>query len=132
MLTRFIKTHAKRFASAAVVLTLAGAFVARPSFARLSANTIDPVAIISDQGRHLIVTGPVVCTDSERTDLRAMVTQRSTCAVAEGRGLFACTGVAQQWEVQASTEGEAAFQTGPATVVALARTTSFGQTTDAH
>jgi hypothetical protein len=47
-------------------------------------NTIDPVAIVADNGRHLIVTGPIECTHGERVELRVTVTQRETGAVAEG------------------------------------------------
>jgi hypothetical protein len=52
--------------------------------------------------------------------------------MAEGNGSFICTGEGQHWEVQAMTEGEPRFQEGPATIVALARSVSNGQTTDAH
>ena len=60
------------------------------------------------------------------------VTQRSTGAVAEGRTLITCTGNIQQWEIHASTQGNETFQDGPATAVAIARTTSRGEATDAH
>jgi hypothetical protein len=127
------KPHVKYFVAAALVLTL-GVFIAHTAFARLAANTIDPVAIVTDKGRHLIVTGPISCTAGERAYLRVTVTQRPTGAVAEGRTLVTCTGEGnpQQWEVHASTQGDETFEEGPATAVALGHTTSRGDITDAH
>jgi hypothetical protein len=132
MFTQLTKTHAKFFASAAVVLTVAGVFIARTAFAKLAANTIDPIAMVTDNGRQVVLTGPVSCTDMERIYLRVTLTQRSTGAIAEGSALLVCTGDIQHWEVRAVTQGNASFQEGPATAVALARTTSQGETTDAH
>jgi hypothetical protein len=128
------KSQVKYFVAAALVLTVVGVLIARTAFARLAANTIDPVAIVTDNGRHLIVTGPISCTRGERAYVRVTVTQRSTGAVAEGRTLLTCTGEGepQQWEVHASTQGDETFEEGPATAVALGRTTSRGDTTDAH
>jgi hypothetical protein len=87
---------------------------------------------VFDNGHQLLLTGPVSCTESERTDLRVIVTQRSTGAVAEGRAFITCTGNVQHWEVMASTQGHATFQEGSATAVALARSLSSGEATDAH
>ena len=61
MFAQPIKTHVNRLVSAAIVLTLAGVFVASMAFAKLVRNTIDDVAIVTDNGRHLIVTGPIEC-----------------------------------------------------------------------
>jgi hypothetical protein len=102
------------------------------AFAGVALNTIDPVAIVTDNGRHLIVTGPIECTESERAYLRVTVTQRATGAVAQGRTRITCTGDTQHWEVHASLQGDEAFQEGSATAVALGRTTSHRKTTDAH
>jgi hypothetical protein len=126
------KKPAKRGMSTAIVLTVAGLFVASMAFARVTANTTDPVATVTDHGRHLIVTGPIGCTEGERAYLRVTVSQRATGAVAEGRTLITCTGGTQQWEVNASVFGKATFEEGPATATALARTTDRGETTDAH
>ena len=126
------KKHMRYLVSAAIVTTFVGVCVAPMAFARITANTIVPVAIVTDNGRHLIVTGPMACTESERAYLRVTVTQRSTGAVAEGRTLITCTGDTQHWEVHASIQGKEIFQEGPATAVALGRTTSRGETTDAH
>ena len=118
--------------SVAIGMTAVGVFVAPTAFARITGNTIDPVAIVTDNGRHIIVTGPISCTESERAYLRVTVTQRSTGAVAEGRTLITCIEDTQQWEAHASTQGKATFEEGPATAVAVAHTTERGETTDAH
>ena len=60
------------------------------------------------------------------------MTQRSTGALAEGDTLLFCTGDTQHWEVRASTRGNETFQEGPATAVAVARTSDRGVTDDAH
>jgi len=119
--------------SAALVLTLAGVCVAPMVFARIAYNTIDSVATVTDNGRHILVTGPIECTESQRAYLRVTVTQRSTGAVAEGRTMITCTGIhTQQWEIHAATQGKETFEEGPATAVGFARTTDRGETTDAH
>jgi hypothetical protein len=100
--------------------------------ARVATNTIDPVAVVPDNGRHLVVTGPFTCTARERAYLLMTVTQRTTGAVAEGSGFITCTGVNQQWEVHALTQGAASFAPGAATAVGLGTTSYRGQVTDAH
>ena len=100
-------------------------------------NTIDPVAIVTDHGRHIIVTGPIACTRGEKAYLEVTVTQRATGAVAEGRTQITCTGEILpgdilQWEVHAATQGKDTFGEGPATAVAIARTSERGHITDAH
>jgi hypothetical protein len=126
------KKHMNCLVSAALVLTLMGVCIAPIAFAGLSSNTIEPVAIVTDNGRHIIVTGPIACTEGERAYLRVTVTQRATGAEAEGRTRITCTGDTQQWEVHASTQGKETLQEGPATAVALARTSDRGDITDAH
>jgi hypothetical protein len=118
--------------TAAVVLTMAGVVLVPMAFARIVRNTIDPVAIVADGGRLIVVTGPIECTPSERAHLRVTVTQRATGALAEGHTRITCTGGSQQWELHASTHGSESFQEGPAIAVAVARTTHRGDITDAH
>ena len=122
----------KRRVSAAIVLTLAGLFVAPLAFARVALNTIDPVAVVADHGRHIVVTGPLTCTRGEKAFLEVTVTQRPTGAVAEGSTRITCTGNSQQWQVHASTRGRETFAEGLATAVAIARTADHGDITDAH
>jgi hypothetical protein len=112
--------------SAAMVMTLAGVLVAPTAFAKIATNTIDPLAIVTDNGLHIIVTGPIACTEGERAYLRVTVSQRATAAVAEGRTLITCTGNTQQWEVHASTQGNETFEEGPATAVCSSHNRSWG------
>lgn len=126
------KKHTHCLVSAAIVVTCVGLFSAPLAFARIAANTIDPVAIVTDNGRHIVATGPIGCTAGEKAYLHVTVTQRSTGAVAEGTTRIFCTGDTQQWEVHAATRGDAIFEEGSATAVALARTTDYSGTTDAH
>jgi hypothetical protein len=103
-----------------------------PAFAGIALNTIDFVAYLTESGRELTVTGPIVCTAGERLTLRVAVTQRSTGAVAEGRTRLMCTGALQQWAVHVVSHTKATFTAGAATAVALVRTTAQGEPTDAH
>jgi hypothetical protein len=132
MFAQRIRKRRIRLASVAIGMIVMGGFGAHAAFARITANTIDPVAVVADNGRDVIVTGPLACTAGERAYLRVTVTQRSTGAVAEGRTLFTCIGSNQQWEVHASTQGQETFEEGPATATAVARTTEHEETTDAH
>src|ERR671923_983733 len=104
MLAHPIKKHVNCLMSAAMVLTLVGVCIAPMAFAGMPFNTIDPVAIVTDNGRHLIVTGPVVCTAGETAYLRVTVTQRPTGAVAQGLTRLTGTGASQQWEIHAVTD----------------------------
>ncbi len=132
MFAQLTQKRVNRFVGLAMVLTLAGGFAASLAFARITMNTIDPIAIVADKGRHLVVTGPIACIAGERAYLRATVTQRTTGAVAEGSGFITCTGVSQQWEVHAVTQGAASFAPGAATAVGLASTSLRGKVNDAH
>ena len=132
MTIQSIKKHQKWLVPAAILLTLVGVFVARTAFAGIQVNTIHPVGIVADKGRHITITGPLAATAGDRIELRVTVTQRSTGAAAEGRAFLTATGALQQWEVEARAEGGATFAAGPATAVAFARTTVGGKATDAH
>ena len=114
------------------VLTLVGGVLASTTWARVVFNTIDPVGDVRDHGRRIVVTGPISCDEGQRSDLRVTVTQRSTGAVAEGRTVITCTGAVQQWEVHASVHGRESLEEGPAIAVALASTSTHGDTDDAH
>jgi hypothetical protein len=116
----------------ALGLLLGGVGLAPRAVAGVSFNTIDPIAVVTDTGRHLIVTGPLTCTAGERAFVRVTVTQRTTGAVAEGRTRLTCTGAPQHWTVHAGSHGEEPFQDAPAVAVAMARTTADGAITDAH
>ena len=132
MTMQSIKQHKQWLVPAAIVLTLAGVFVARTAFAKVAFNTIDPVGIVAHHGRHVTLTGPLAFTAGERAHLRVTVTQRTTGAVAEGHLILTGTGTTNQWEVTATVEGRETFEAGHATAVAIARTALHGQATDAH
>jgi hypothetical protein len=132
MTIQSIKQHRQWFVAAALVLTLAGLFVARTAFARIIRNTIDPVGIVAHHGRHVTLTGPLAIAAGERAHMRVTVSQRTTGAVAEGRAVFLGTGTTNQWELEATVEGRETFEAGPATAVAIARTVVRGRATDAH
>jgi hypothetical protein len=125
--------RSNRSLSLCVVATfvIAG-LIASTAVARIIVNTIDGGALLTDEGRHLVVTGPIICTPGERALLRVTVTQRPTGALAEGSTLFTCSGQPQQWAVHATSQGREAFVPGSATAVASARTTQHGETSDAH
>jgi hypothetical protein len=145
----YLTTRARRFLAAAlpvILLAAAGWWLAPPAFARVLLNTIDPRAVVTDNGRHLVVTGPIACTAGERSFIHVTVSQRTTGAVAEGSTAFECSGSTESWEVHATAQGKASFEPGAATAVALARTVtrdeqqvrgpgprgSRGDVTDAH
>jgi hypothetical protein len=117
---------------AAIVITLASVLAAPVAIARILSNTIDPVSTITGNGRNIIVTGPIRCGESQRAHIAVTVSQRSTGAIAEGDTQLVSTGETQHWEIRASTRGSQTFQEGPATAVALGRTTDRGVTDDAH
>ena len=118
---------------AVLIVTAVSLCLAPFAFARLSRNTINPEANISPDGRHLVVTGPIAgSTAGELADIRVTVTQRMTGAVAQGQTFLVMTGADQQWQIQASTQGNEKFEEGPAIAVAIPTTSARGGTTDAH
>jgi hypothetical protein len=120
----------KRLSITLLALVLSAA--TDPTFAGVALNTIDPVAHQTENGRQIVVTGPIACTAGEGVTLRVTVTQRSSGAVGQGRTRFPCTGALQQWEVWITHDKKSAFAYGVATAVAFARTTAQGTPTDAH
>ncbi|HOX57258.1 MAG TPA: hypothetical protein PLC99_10235 [Verrucomicrobiota bacterium] len=129
---RTFQRNTPTLVAAALVLALAGVFVARTAFARVARNTIDPVGIVAHNGRHVTLTGPIAITAGERALMRVTVTQRTTGAVAEGYAVFSGTGATNQWEIEAAVHGCERLEAGPAIAVALARSARHGRATDAH
>ena len=127
-----IKQNKTWLVAAAIVLSLAGVFVAGTALAKVAFNTIDTVATLAEKGRKVTLTGPIAVTAGERTFLQVTVTQRTTGAVAEGRIVFTGTGETNQWKVVAKTHGKASFEEGAATATAIATTFDHGKATDAH
>ena len=117
---------------AALAVTVVSIVLTRTAFARITVNTVDTLAVVADNGRHLVVSGPIACTAEERAYLEITVTQRATGAVAAGRTRITCSGAVAQWQIHASAQGAERFQEGPATAVALARATNGVGITDAH
>ena len=128
-----IKQNNKWLALAAILLALASLLVTRTAFARVTYNTINAQTIVSNNGRHLIVTGPLRTDIVQPVFLHVTVTQRTTGAIAEGLATITGTGDLQQWEVHAFARGRETFTEGPATAVAFARTsTGHGEFDDSH
>ena len=127
------RTASKKAVAAIVAAAiLVGLITAQRALARIAMNTIDPAGAISDNGRLVVLTGPIQCTQSEWIDLRVTVTQRARGAVAEGHLRVLGSTAVQQWVIAAPTQGGASFEAGPATAVALMATSLNGQVTDAH
>ena len=97
---------------AAMVLTLVGVCSAPLAFAGVSLNTIDPRATVTDDDCHLVVTGPIACTENERASLHVTVTQRDTGAVAKGHTRIICAGETQHWEFHARSTVMRPFRKG--------------------
>jgi hypothetical protein len=98
---------------------------------RLS-NTIDPLVLLSEDGRHLVVTGPITCPVDDRVRIRVTITQRTTGAIAEGITHVVCTGEPQEWVAELAAHGKEVFLPGAATAVAFGRTTNPVESPDAH
>src|SRR5262245_38765879 len=117
----------------AALLKILGIVVVVPGpTAKIARNTIDPVAVVEANGRHAVVSGPLECTLGEKAHVLVTVSQRTSGAVAEGRGFVACTGREETWAVEVVAQGKQRFDLGPATAVAIAWTVAGGETTDAH
>jgi hypothetical protein len=133
MTIQSIRRQARWRLPAATLLILGGALLAGTSFARVAVNTIDPVAVVSVDGRNVVLTGPLACDQNQTADLRVTLTQRTTGAVASGRIFFPCSTTTQQWEVEVRAKGRESFAPGEAAAVALARTViGGGASDDAH
>ena len=110
MTIQFIRRHTHWRNLVAMLLILGGALIACTSFGRIVQNTIDPVAVVSDDGRSVVLTGPLACDQNQTADLRVTLSQRTTGAVATGRILFPCTPDVQQWEVEVRVRGKESFE----------------------
>ena len=122
----------RRLMAATILTILAGTLISALAYARVAMNTIDPTARLTDNGRGIVVTGPIQCSEGQPVDLQVTVSQRSTGAVAEGTARITCTPELGQWELRVTTQGNAAFQEGEAIATALARSTQQGNPDDAH
>ena len=116
----------------APAIMVAGILLGSGADARIMKNTIDATARITENGRTLVVTGPIQCSETQPTYLRVTVTQRSTGAVAGGIAQITCTPDERQWDLRVTTQGNAIFEEGPAIATALAKSTLQGTPDDAH
>ena len=114
------------------ILGLMAAISMSSASAGIQSNTIDPAVEVSENGRHLRVTGPIACITGQRAEIQVTLTQRATGAIATGKSHFTCTGYLQQWEVHAVNQGREDFETGAATAVAVGITSTRGKPDDAH
>ena len=128
MSTRTKPTRAIRL----VVAATAAIVASQLGVARITVNTIDPISIVTESGRHIVVSGPIECAAGERAHLSVTLSQRTTGAVATASTFVVCTGERRQWDIDAVVIGNERFEPGPAIAVAVAQTTSRGVATDAH
>jgi len=61
-----------------ILLTLLSVIVAPVADAKIVINTIEPTASVSDNGRKIVLTGPIQTDVVEKIYLRVTVTQRTT------------------------------------------------------
>jgi hypothetical protein len=130
-----VARHGKRNALAlsAVLLAIASSMTLAPGlFAKIITNTIDPVLALSADGRHVTVTGPITCSETQPLDLSVTVTQRTTGAIAQGHTRTFCNAEQRQWQVEAWARGNETFEEGAATVTAVALTSTGHTVDDAH
>jgi hypothetical protein len=95
------------------------------------ASAFDPTAtILSRDGRHLEVSGPIACPAGARLErLRVTVTQDG--ALAEGSTRGVCDGEGQQWRVDIRAAG-GGFLAGPALACGLAVVEDDSGLADTH
>ena len=132
MLLRAGGTRSSSLKAVVALIVMGAIAVGGLADARISRNTIDPTAKLTSNGRSIVVTGPIQCSETQPTYLRVTVSQRTTGAVAGGIANITCTTDEQQWEVRITTQGNAVFEEGEALAVALAKSTVHGSPDDAH
>lgn len=110
---QLIRQHTHWRIVAASLLILGGMLLAGTRVARVVNNTIDPVAVMSGDGRSVTLTGPLACDQSQTADLRVTLTQRTTGAVATGRIFFPCTPDVQQWQSKSRPKAKTTSNPAP-------------------
>lgn len=95
-------------------------------------NTINPDVTMNQNGRHLLVRGPIACDEGELLRVRITVTQATTGALAQGYTSMQCEGedMDMEWMARAVTYGAARFEPGEAQACAMGLTRLHGQVTD--
>jgi hypothetical protein len=109
----------KRF----ILLAVVAALLALPQLAtsRVAANTVEPTAALSKQGRRAEVGVLLTCDKTQRARLRVTVTQHLG-AFAQGRRKARCTTAQQRFAVKAKARRKIDLAPGDATVCVLALT----------
>ena len=139
-----ITRRANRLAMVALAVSFVGLFATSPSLAEIAIAVNADFVRISDDGRHLVLTGILLCDDvgaGDQITLYLTVTQRQRdpktdeprAAIATGSTHFVCTGgfFNDQWEVHATAHGNEEFFPGLVKSAGLAVSTKRNDTTSA-
>jgi hypothetical protein len=106
-------------------------FVAPDStIANMHSNTIDPVAVLGDQGKDGDVTVLIACDAGEWVTVRLTVTQENTNSLAEGHSFAICIGDQQRLKVRVNAGYQTFLGEGEADACALAVTWDGGHVSD--
>jgi len=136
-------TRAKRRAMVALTVSVVAYLATSPALAAIAIAVNDLVARVSDDGRHVVLGGVLLCDEAGAGDhvkVYVTVTQRqgvtiqiTNAAIAEGSTQIVCTGdfVNDRWEVHATTQGDEQIIPGTVTFSGLAVSRNHNETTDA-
>ena len=136
-------TRANRLAMVALTVSVVASFATSPAFAAIAIAVNDLVARVSDDGRHIVLGGVLLCDAAgagDQVKVYVTVTQRqgvtiqiTNAAIAEGSTQIVCTGdfVNDRWEVRATTQGDEEILPGTVTFSGLAVSRNRNETTDA-
>jgi hypothetical protein len=145
MFARQSPLRTNRLTMIALAVSMVGLFATSPSLAIIAIAANDAVVRISDDGRHLVLSGILLCDDAgagDQINLYLTVIQRqgtqpeTRAAIAEGSTHFVCTGgfFNDRWEVHVATHGDERFfgSSGwTVTFTGLAVSRNHSDTTDA-
>ncbi len=120
----------RRLLLPSLIAAVALLVLSQSALAIFTRNTIDPNATLSVQGRHVLVTGPIECTQGEQLRIEITASQESAGAWGKGHTQLWCTGDLQQWSVLVVARGAATFQEGLSEVCAVGMTRHHGKPTD--
>jgi hypothetical protein len=113
-----------------LIVVATTAMLTQSADAAIRSNTIDTEAALNVQGRHAIVSGPIICDEGDQLRIQLTVWQDASGAYGEGRTQLWCTGELQQWSVRVVARGATTFEAGPAEACAVGITRHRGKTTD--
>lgn len=104
--------------------------LAQAANAGMYLNTIHDAALLTPAGHNGYVSGPIGCDAGETVAIRVTLIQEATGAVARGGTQLRCSGEVQHWLVHAATRSPVAFEAGPVSAHASARTWEAGTITE--